>query len=77
MRGRAINPLRRGHLTPYYDHTRPTVTGLVVRTSDGHSFPRPFTVCGTVALSAVAQDSTSMPVPGDWAGLPVAPAVVS
>jgi hypothetical protein len=77
LRGHAINPLIRGHLTPYFDHTQPTVTSLVVRSSDGHEFPRPFSLCGTVALSAVAQDSTSMPVPGEWAGLPVAPAIVS
>ena len=77
LRGRAINPLRPGHLTPYFDHTNPSVTDLIVRAADGHSFARPFTLCGTVALSAVAQDATSMPVPGDWAGLPVAPAIVS
>jgi len=34
-------------------------------------------VCGAVALSAIAQDTPSMRVPGAWAGLPVAPAVVS
>jgi hypothetical protein len=77
LRGRVLNPLRRGHLTPYFDHTDPTVTELIMRTPDGHSFGRPFRVCGTVALSAIAQDSTSMPVPGTWAGLPVAPAIVS
>jgi hypothetical protein len=77
LRGRAINPLRRGHLTPYFDHTKPTVTDLVVRTADGRGLPRPFSVCGTVSLAAVAQDSTSMPVPGAWSGLPIAPAIVS
>jgi hypothetical protein len=69
--------LRLGHLTPYFDQTNPTVAELVIRTQDGHSFGQPFTVCGAVTLSAIAQDSTSMPVPGDWAGLPVSPAVVS
>jgi hypothetical protein len=77
LRGRAINPLRSGHLTPYFDQTNPTVTELVVRARDGHTFGPPFIVCGAVALSAIAQDSTSMPVPGDWAGLPVAPAILS
>jgi hypothetical protein len=75
--GRAINPLRRGHLTPYFDNTEPTVTDLVIRTPNGHSFERPFTVCDTAEFSAVAQDATSLPVPGTWAGLPVAPAIVS
>lgn len=75
--GRAINPLRSGHLTPYFDHTRPSVTDVVIRTPEGHGFDRPFTLCRTVALSAVAQDATSLPVPGTWAGLPIAPAVVS
>jgi hypothetical protein len=77
LRSRAINPLRPGHLSPYFDHTTPTVTELIIRTQDGHAFGQPFTVCGTVALSAIAQDPTSMPVPGDWSGLPVAPAIVS
>ena len=75
--GRAINPLRPGHLTPYFDHKKPTVTEVSVRGDDGHTFARPYTICGKIAMTAIAQDSTSMPVPGVWAGLPVAPASVS
>lgn len=77
LHGRAVNPLRPGHLTPYFDHTKPTVTELSIHTRTGHAFAHPYTVCGVVAVSAIAQDSTSMPVPGAWAGLPVAPAIMS
>jgi hypothetical protein len=75
--GRAINPLRPGHLTPYFDHTKPRVTELSVRALGGRNFAQPLTICGKIAMTAIAQDSTSLPVPGAWAGLPVAPASVS
>ena len=77
LRGDAVNPLRRGHLEPYFDHVKPRVTELILRTSDGHNLAKPFTVCGTFAILATAQDATALPVPGAWAGLAVAPAIVS
>jgi hypothetical protein len=76
LHGDAVNPLRRGHLEPYFDHVKPTVTELILRTSDGHSLS-PHSVCGTFAILATAQDATALPVPGAWAGLAVAPAIVS
>jgi Peptidase family M23 len=77
-RGHAVNPLKRGHIAPYFDHTKPTVTELVLRRDNGRSLQGgAFVVCDTVAILAAAQDSPALPVPGAWAGLPVAPALVS
>jgi Peptidase family M23. len=77
LRGDAVNPLRRGHLEPYFDHVKPTVTELILRTPDGQNHVKPFTACGTFTMLATAQDATALPVPGEWAGLPVVPAIVS
>ena len=63
--GVIVNPLQRGHLTPYTDRTKPTVTSIhVVRSA------------GLVDLEAAAQDMPSMHVPGVWHDLPVTPALL-
>lgn len=72
----AVNPLQRGHLTPYQDHTRPTVRALVVRNASGE-VETPAGLCGRVELDADAYDTQPMPVPGAFAGLPVSPAFVA
>jgi hypothetical protein len=74
--GVPVNPLLPGHLEPYADHTRPTVTELDVRDAESRLLTPPYTLCGTVSLAATAEDTTSLPVPGVWAGLPVTPAIV-
>ena len=74
---RAVDPLRRGAISPYFDHTKPVVSELVVRNQDGDRLSPPYTLCRTVSISAAAADPTSMPVPGAFAGLPVTPAIVS
>lgn len=63
--GVIVNPLQRGHLTPYTDRTAPTVTAIDIARSGG-----------AVDLRATAQDMPSMPVPGAWHDLPVTPALV-
>jgi hypothetical protein len=63
--GVIVNPLQRGHLTPYTDKTAPAVTAIGVHR-----------VAHTVKLEATAQDMPSMPVPGAWHGLPVTPALL-
>ncbi|HEX3057270.1 MAG TPA: hypothetical protein VHP82_14150 [Gaiellaceae bacterium] len=61
-----VNPLQRGHLTPYHDDTAPRVTRVTVRESaDG------------VEFDAEAEDFPSLPVPGAWNGLPVSPARIA
>jgi Peptidase family M23 len=61
-RGRAVNPLAPGRLTPYRDRTRPRVLAI--------------TIVGGVFV-AEAIDMPSLPVPGRWRGFPVTPALVT
>jgi murein DD-endopeptidase MepM/ murein hydrolase activator NlpD len=71
--GRAINPLASGHLTPYADRTDPEVEALTFRTPAGDDVLPNF-VRGKVQLIAEAYDTPAVAVPGDWQGMPVAPA---
>jgi len=61
-----VNPLQRGHLTPYRDETAPQVTSVTAR-GDG----------GALELEATAEDFPALPVPGAWNDLPVTPARLS
>lgn len=63
--GVIVNPLQRGHLSPYTDRTKPTVTAIRVRRAGG-----------LLDLEATAQDMPSTPVPGVWHDLPVTPALL-
>jgi hypothetical protein len=74
-RGRVVNPLERGHLTPYFDYTRPEVSSVIFRDAQARPLS-PSGVHGSVAIIGVASDLPSLPVPGSWYGLPVAPALV-
>src|SRR5262245_7490942 len=56
-----VNPLRDGGLGPYADHTAPLVAGVSVVGSN---------------LVATAYDMPDPVVPGEWAKLPVTPAVL-
>lgn len=58
---RVQNPLARGHLEPYADHTAPHAIALVKRN-------------GKLGIEAV--DTPATRVPGPWAGLPQTPALV-
>jgi hypothetical protein len=72
----AVNPLTRGHIAPYFDHTKPSVTEIVVRRAPGRTPQSTSVVCDTIAILAAAEDRPALPVPGLWAGLPVAPALI-
>jgi hypothetical protein len=72
----AVNPLQRGHLSPYADHTRPDVHGVLVRNAAG-DVETTSGLCGRVELDVDAFDTQPMLVPGVFAGLPVAPAFVA
>jgi Peptidase family M23 len=72
---RAVNPLQRGHLTPYRDRTTPRVREIVVRNQAG-AVRAPLGLCGRVQLAVDAYDPQPLPVPGAYRGLPVAPALV-
>ncbi len=71
---RITNPLLRRHLTPYVDHTRPTVDSVELRPAGGAVSG--VGVCGKVSIVAAAYDRPMLPVPGTFAGLPFAPELV-
>jgi hypothetical protein len=74
---RVWNPLARGGIAPYQDHTVPTVDSVTLRPT--HSLvPLDLrSVCGNVSIVAAAFDRQPLPVIGTFAGFPMAPAFVS
>jgi hypothetical protein len=76
-RGRIVNPLALGHLSPYDDRTTPRVSSIWFRESDTGPEVLPEFVHGRVVMIAQAYDMPALPVPGDWANLPVAPALIT
>jgi len=75
--GRVWNPLARGGIAPYRDHTVPQVRAINVRPA-GSLLPfDPATVCGTVSLVAAADDAAPLAVPGVFAGFPLSPALIT
>jgi hypothetical protein len=71
----AVNPLQKGHLTPYADRTRPKIHDAFFRNQTG-VIQTPLGLCGRVEIDADALDTPPVPVPGSFRGLPVAPALV-
>jgi hypothetical protein len=71
----SVNPLQRGHLTPYADRTTPVVRELLFRNQTG-TLQTPLGLCGRVELAVDAFDMPPVAVPGKFGGLPVAPAFV-
>jgi len=71
----AVNPLQPGHLTPYVDHTKPTIRSAVFRNGAG-TIETPLGLCGRVQIAVDAFDRPPMAVPGSFHNLPVAPALV-
>jgi peptidase M23-like protein len=76
-RGRIVNPLAPGHLSPYDDRTTPRVSSISFRESDTGPDVLPELVHGRVVMIAQAYDLPALRVPGDWADLPVAPALIT
>jgi murein DD-endopeptidase MepM/ murein hydrolase activator NlpD len=74
---RVWNPLARGGVAPYKDHTVPQVRAINVRPA-GSLLPfDSATVCGTVSFVAAADDAAPMAVPGVFAGFPLSPALLT
>jgi hypothetical protein len=71
----AVNPLQKGHLAPYADHTRPTIRVTTFSNSAG-AIQTPLGLCGRVQIAVDAYDRPPMAVPGAFNGLPVSPALV-
>jgi hypothetical protein len=74
-KGRHLNPLRPGAMSPYTDRTRPDVHTVRLErraaAAAGSQAAR-----GTFDLVAEISDETPLPVPGRWFGRPVMPALV-
>jgi hypothetical protein len=71
----AVNPLQKGHLSPYADHTRPTIRLTTFSNSAG-AIQTPLGLCGRVQIAVDAYDRPPLAVPGSFNGLPVTPALV-
>jgi hypothetical protein len=71
----AVNPLEKGHLSPYSDHTRPTIRSALFRNQTG-VLQTPLGLCGRVELATNVFDTPPMRVPGIFHGFPVTPALV-
>ncbi len=72
--GKAVNPLAPGHLAPYADTTTPRVNEISFRSSDAGPELLPEYLHGRVEIVVSATDTQAVPVPGQWADLPVSPA---
>jgi hypothetical protein len=66
------SPLRAGALTPWQDHTKPTVTRIAFWRG-GRELPAG-PLSGAVDVIAEAHDTVPIPVPAPWNDLPVTPA---
>jgi hypothetical protein len=78
IRGRRVwNPLARGGIAPYADHTVPRVDAIVARPEGSLLSVDAPTLCGVVSLVAAAHDTPPLRVPGAFAGFPVSPALVT
>lgn len=75
--GRVVNPLARGHLTPYIDRTRPEVASISLRRTETGSALFANNVGGRVVMIAEAYDTRQLRIPGVWQPMPVTPAVVA
>ena len=71
------NPLAPGGIAPYEDLTQPTVRAVYIRRWNSLEPLRPDAVCGKVSIAADAYDTQALPVPGAFAGFPVAPALLT
>jgi hypothetical protein len=75
--GSVTNPLLPGHLTPFRDTTTPQVAAILVQPDDGGRELMSGFLRGKVDLIAEAYDTPPLPVPGEWNGMPVTPALVT
>jgi hypothetical protein len=75
FRGAYKNPLRRQALTPYVDHTRPTVEFVQLVSPTGAPV-NPAHVTGLVNIEASAFDTPQIPPPAPWQVARFAPAAL-
>jgi hypothetical protein len=69
------NPADPGHLEPYHNHTIPIVRTLEASTAGGHTIEEN-DLHGLVRFAADALDVPPLPLPGEWLGVTVTPALI-
>ncbi|MEO5575730.1 MAG: M23 family metallopeptidase [Gaiellaceae bacterium] len=75
--GRPVNPLAPGHLGPYDEETAPQLGTISFRVGNTAREALVESVTGAVVPVVRAQDLPARRVPGLWADLPVAPALLT
>jgi hypothetical protein len=73
---RQWNPLARGHLEPYADHTTPRAIALDFSNGRSPDLTQGGVLGGNDEIAIEAVDPAAMLVPGPFAGLPQTPALV-
>jgi hypothetical protein len=76
MRGRYRNPLRKGALTPFDDHTRPSVDAVALLDAAGNAV-NAAAVTGSLSVVAEAFDTPPIVPPPPWDVARLAPAAVT
>ncbi|HEY4346844.1 MAG TPA: hypothetical protein VGM80_04585 [Gaiellaceae bacterium] len=71
-----MNPLMKGHLTPYADTTKPTVRAILFQTPARTPISSN-ALTGKIRIVADAYDTPALPSPYPWNSLPVAPVHVT
>lgn len=70
-----VNPLARGHLTPFDDRTRPTVRSVLFENLSGRRIPAD-ALSGAIRMIADVFDRPALPSPSPWLSMPVSPALI-
>ena len=74
--GRPVNPLAPGHMGPYGESSAPELDSVSFRVGESAREALPESVSGRIVPVVRVQDRPARPVPGVWANLPVAPALI-
>lgn len=75
--GRPFNPLAAGHMGPYDEQTAPQLGSISFRSGNSPREVLAESVSGAIVPVVRSQDTPARPVPGMWANLPVAPALLA
>ena len=75
--GRPVNPLAPGHMGPYEEETAPQLSSISFRVGNSARELLAESVSGAIVPVVRTQDTPAQRVPGIWADLPVAPALLT
>lgn len=75
--GRPVNPLAAGHMGPYDEETAPQLGSISFRIGASAREALAESLSGRIVPIVRSQDAPARPVPGLWANLPVAPALLT